>query len=117
MSNLKWYKIFDGQKEAEKRISINTPQLVVIGKVRICLVRTSRGFYAVSDQCPHRRESLSKGAINYLGEIICPGHNYIFNLGSGVEANGSCPNVATYPVEVTDDGFNIGIPVQGSVSE
>ena len=112
MSNLKWYKIFDGQREAEKRLSINTPRLVVIGKLRICLVRTSHGFYAVSDQCPHRRESLSKGAINYLGEIICPGHNYIFDLGSGVEANGNCPNVATYPIKVTDDGFKIGIPVQ-----
>jgi len=111
MSNLKWYKVFDGLEEAEKKLSINSPQLVVIGKVRICMVRTSQGFYAISDQCPHRGESLSKGTINYLGEIICPWHNYIFDIVSGAEANGNCPNVATYPIKIADDGISIGIAV------
>ncbi len=111
MSNLKWYKVFSGLEDAKKRLSINSPKLVIIGKVKICLVRTQHGFYAISDKCPHRGESLSKGAINYLGEIVCPWHNYLFDLKSGMEANNNCPNVATYEVKITDDGFSIGIPV------
>lgn len=86
----------------------NSPQLVVIDSLRICLVRVGDAFFAVGDKCSHNGESLSKGKVNFMGEVICPWHGYRFNLKTGQCAE-SCLDIPTYPVRMDDEGFFIGI--------
>ena len=106
---MEWVKIFKGLEEGISRIPEKKPQLVVVGSVRICLIRFNNNFVAIQDACSHNGESLSKGQLNYLGEIICPWHNYCFDTRSGAEINGRSAALRTYPVKIDESGFFIGI--------
>src|SRR6185436_18441952 len=105
---MEWIKIFNRPEEANERIKNGQPQLVVIGSIRICLVRINENYYAVGDKCSHNGESLSKGKVNYIGEIICPWHGYRFNLQTGRSAENN-PDIPTFPVKVNEDGLFIGV--------
>ena len=104
-----WIKIFPSKEQAFATIKEHVPQLVIIGSVRVCLVRHQNRFSAVQDSCSHNGESLSKGHVNYLGEIICPWHNYCFETLSGREVQGRSADLKTYPVKIDDTGFFVGI--------
>ena len=106
---VEWVKIFSNITEAEQRLGADKPQLVIINSKRICLVRHTNKFYAVQDTCTHSGESLSKGHINYLGEIVCPWHNYRFQLSSGRACDSSCRDLVTYSLKSDHSGFFIGI--------
>ena len=104
-----WIRIFSGLNEARQRVPEKAPQLVIIGSLKICLVRNGDNFNAVQDSCTHNGESLSKGHVNFLGEIICPWHNYCFDMRSGQELNSRSQPLRTYPVKIDDTGIFIGI--------
>ena len=105
---MEWVKILNSPAEARQRIKPNQPQLVVIGSTRICLSRLGDEFYAVGDKCSHNGESLSKGRINFIGEIVCPWHGHRFNLKTGQCAENS-PDIPVYPVKENEDGLFIGL--------
>ena len=106
---MEWIKIFSSEVEARKRIVSDKPQLLVVHGKRICLVLHHEVFQAVQDSCSHNGESLSKGQVNYLGEIICPWHNYRFDLKTGRACDSSCRELAIYPLKIDGDGFFIGL--------
>lgn len=106
---MEWLKIFPSEVEAQQRLQNNKPQLVIANGQRICLVSTNKRFFAVQDSCTHSGASLSQGTINYLGEIICPLHNYCFNLHTGQELSSRSRDLKTYPLKIDDSGFFIGI--------
>jgi nitrite reductase/ring-hydroxylating ferredoxin subunit len=106
---MEWLKIFSGEREALQRLQNNKPQLVIANGQRICLVTTNKRFSAVQDSCTHSGASLSQGTINYLGEIICPLHNYCFSLHTGQELSSRSRDLKTYPIKIDDSGFYIGI--------
>ena len=102
-------KVFSSKEEALQRMPENRPQLVIIEGKRICLVRLSEVFYAVQDSCTHNGESLSKGSVNFLGEIVCPWHHYRFDLRSGKACDSNCTDLESFNVRFDDDGLFIGI--------
>ncbi len=108
MPQLKWYRVL-GPAEAAKRIPKGKLQLVKIGKQRICIAHTDQGYRAVSDICPHLGESLSRGTINYLYEVICPWHGYRFNLTDGRECERRTPDLEVLKVELREDGLFLGV--------
>jgi 3-phenylpropionate/trans-cinnamate dioxygenase ferredoxin subunit len=107
---MEWIKIFNSEAEAKQRILPNAPQLLVLNGQRITLVLYNNTFFAVQDSCTHNGESLSKGKLNYLGEIICPWHGYRFELSSGRACDSDCADLRTYPIKIDGDGFFVGIP-------
>ncbi len=106
---MEWIRIFSSVQEADRRIDMNRPQLLIVNGQRICLVRSGEGYRAVQDACTHNGESLSKGHVNYMGEIICPWHNYCFEMATGREIQGRSADLRTYPVKADGSGFFIGI--------
>jgi nitrite reductase/ring-hydroxylating ferredoxin subunit len=106
---MNWVKIFTSKAEAIARLAQNVPRLIIISGKRICIVRREDVFYAVQDACPHNGESLSKGSVNYLGEVICPWHNYRFDLKTGRECAMRSKDLITYPVKIDDSGFYLGM--------
>lgn len=106
---MEWVKLFGSDEEARAKLSENKPQLLKVNGKRICLVLHQGSFFAVQDSCSHNGESLSKGQINYLGEIICPWHNYRFQLSSGRSCDSSCQDLMTYTLKSDDSGFFIGV--------
>ena len=107
MSN--WIKIFSSESEARQRIKPDTPQLVIVGGKRICLALHADKFFAVQDACSHNGQSLSQGAVNYLGEIVCPWHGYRFDLGTGRPCDYSNPDLVTYGIKIDESGFYLAV--------
>lgn len=106
---MEWIKIFDDEQHAKDHLRSGNPQLVIIGHRRICLVWHNHRFFAVQDRCPHNGESLSKGRVNHLGEIVCPWHHYRFRLASGQACDSSCADLKVYPTRADETGFYIAI--------
>ena len=105
---MEWIKIFSRPGEARERLKESQPQLVVIGTIRICLVRIQDNYFAVGDKCSHNGESLSKGKVNFLGDIVCPWHGYRFSLQTGQCAE-NYPDIPIYPTQENENGFFIGV--------
>lgn len=106
---MEWVRIFSSEAEARQRIVPNKPQLLVLHGKRVCLTLYNNSFYGVQDSCTHNGESLSKGHVNYLGEIVCPWHGYRFNLQNGKACDSSSRDLILYPVKADDTGFYVGI--------
>lgn len=106
---MQWVKIFPNLSEATKKIQEGATQLLVVHGMRICLARKNDRFYAVEDKCSHNGESLSKGTINYIGEVVCPWHGYRFDLKSGRESAERSRDIETYPIKADESGFFIGL--------
>ena len=106
---MEWIKVFSSGEEARKRLKDSKPQLLVIHGKRLCVVLRADHFYVVQDSCSHNGESLSKGTVNYLGEIICPWHGHQFSLASGRECSERSSDLNTYPVKEEEDGLFVGL--------
>lgn len=106
---MEWVKIFGGSAEAAKRLTENKPQLLVVHGKRICLVKHDEQFYAVGDKCPHHGESLSKGMVNFAGEVVCPWHGHQFNIKTGREYQERDADLITFPIREEADGLYIGV--------
>ncbi|MEO8474211.1 MAG: Rieske (2Fe-2S) protein [Chryseolinea sp.] len=106
---MEWLKLFESESEARARIKEHKPQLLIVNSKRICLSMHQGQFYAVQDACSHHGESLSKGIVNFMGEIVCPLHHYRFELSSGRATDSSCPDLITFDLKSNESGFFIGI--------
>ena len=106
---MEWVKIFSSFHETEKALSPKQPRLLVVRGVRICLVLKEGHVYAVEDKCPHNGESLSKGTINFVDEIVCPWHGQRFDLKTGRECAERSRDLITYPIKIEAEGVFIGL--------
>ena len=106
---MEWIKIFASDGELESALKIDQPRLLLVRGRRICIVRRENALLAVEDACPHNGESLSKGAVNYIGEIVCPWHGQRFNLITGREAAEQSRDLITYPIRQGPDGVFLGL--------
>ena len=106
---MKWYKVFESEGVANKTVEPQKAVLLQIGDKRLSIARHNGEYHVTDDKCPHNGESLSKGQVNYLGEIICPWHNYRFSLKHGTECENRTHDLATYSVEKREDGIFVGI--------
>ncbi len=104
-----WIKIFPSIDEMKKVVFPQQPRLLVVRGKRICLVRLDHELLAVEDSCPHNGESLSKGAVNYLGEVVCPWHGQRFNLKTGRECAERSRDLVTYPIRQDTEGVFIAL--------
>jgi len=106
---MNWIKIFETRTAALEALPENHPRLLRVSGLRICLVRRGAEIYAVQDRCTHNGASLSNGIVNYLGEIVCPLHQYQFDLKTGRSCGQRASDLVSYPLRETDDGILIGI--------
>ena len=106
---MEWVRIFPTSIAARETLSADRPRQLAVGDKRICLVLHNDSILAIDDKCSHNGESLSKGTINFLGEVICPWHGYRFNLKTGRESGERSHDLVTYPVKEEDDGVFLGL--------
>jgi len=102
-----WIKIFESSAAANTALIENQPRLLLVRGKRICIVKHDRKLLAVQDTCSHNGESLSKGTINYLGEVICPLHHYQFNLKTGRECSQRSNDLECFPIRESEEGVFI----------
>jgi nitrite reductase/ring-hydroxylating ferredoxin subunit len=104
-----WVKIFSSVGEMEQAVAPKQPRLLIVRGKRICLVREDHQLRAIEDRCSHNGESLSKGSVNFMSEVVCPLHGYRFNLKTGRESSERSKDLVTYPVREDQEGIFIGL--------
>lgn len=81
-----------------------------LGEKEIALIRLGEDFYGFQLFCPHRGASLLSAFTNGVGELICPLHEYRFDLKSGQVKSGFCENLEVFACTLTEEGLKIQIP-------
>jgi 3-phenylpropionate/trans-cinnamate dioxygenase ferredoxin subunit len=104
-----WIKIFETVDAANNALIENHPRLLVVRGKRICIVKHSGKFLAVQNNCTHSGGSLHQGTINFLGEIVCPMHQYQFNLKTGRENGQRSNDLECFPIRESEEGVFISL--------
>lgn len=84
-------------------------KMVKIGDNSFCIARIGENFYVFESHCPHRKASLVQGFITSNKEVVCPLHEYRFDLENGQVRNGQCPDLKTFAVTFDETGLKIMI--------
>ena len=79
------------------------------GRKTVALTKLGGHYGAVDNRCPHQGGPLGQGTLEN-DKIRCPWHGFDFDPFTGEAAGGPDFNVATYPVDVRDDGIYVGTP-------
>lgn len=88
----------------------NRPEIFYAAGRKLCAVKTTEGFFAIEDKCPHNGFSLSQGTTTPDGiSIVCPLHRYAYNLKTGRCSHSSGGGARVFPMEEREDGLYIGI--------
>lgn len=96
--------ILEAHKDADKIFPNRKIRLIKVGQKRISVVRLQNDFYAFDNNCPHLDYPLSEGIINPTGRVICPWHNYSFNLLTGQESELRCKSLKCYTINRNEKG-------------
>ncbi len=97
-------KLFNSLQEATQNVALGKSVLLRASdengkEEQICLSHTKDGFFAVQNKCSHSGADLHKGFINEKNEVVCPLHNYCFDLKTGKITRGNAPSLKTYKLE------------------
>ena len=100
MSEFEWVKVADIEELIRRR-----KKMVSVDGEDIALFLDGDNVYALNDVCIHKQRSLSKGTL-LNGRVICPGHQWAYNLETGWEAEmEECQ--PTYPVKVENGEVHV----------
>ena len=106
---MEWIKIFENVDAANKALTENQPRLLIVREKRICLVKRNGKILAVQNNCTHSGGSLHQGTVNQLGQVVCPVHQYQFNLKTGQEVSQRSSDLECFVVRESEEGFFIGL--------
>src|SRR5689334_21884280 len=104
---MEWVKIFESSATANEVLIENKPRLLIVREKRICLVKREGKFFAVQNNCTHSGGSLSQGTVNFLGEVVCPVHQYQFNLKTGRENGQRSNDLECFPIKENEEAVFI----------
>ena len=103
MKKLNWQKVAEIAEIPEGRV-----KAVSCGRENICLTHFQGKWAALDNACPHQGGPLGEGSIEN-GLLRCPWHGWDFDPLTGKPPGGYDDGVATYPLEIRDDGVYIGL--------
>jgi nitrite reductase/ring-hydroxylating ferredoxin subunit len=75
---------------------------------RISIFNIEGEFFAIYDQCPHKKTApLIRGTLNGVG-VKCPNHGYRFDLKTGECDRGERFNTRVFSIKIVQDNILIG---------
>lgn len=81
----------------------------VAGEKEIVLAKKDEELFAFAAVCPHASFPMKDGYINSKGCIVCPKHDYQFNMLHGRCVNVEDYKIKRYKTEQREDGWYIEI--------
>jgi len=102
-------KLFDSEESAAKAVPLGSTRKIIIKEKDFLLIHTPNGFVISDYLCPHRNEPLLKSKLNAFDELICPLHEYRFNLKTGSESSNRCKSLTIYQIALKSDGLFLEI--------
>jgi len=103
-------KLFDNMDIALKKVPEQKVLKVTINKKEYLLLNYRGCLTLTESHCPHMQHPLKECKFNGFNEIICPLHEYRFNIKTGEESAGRCGPLSVFPVKVNDLGLFVEIP-------
>ncbi|HTL83264.1 MAG TPA: Rieske 2Fe-2S domain-containing protein [Bacteroidia bacterium] len=101
----RWHRMNDDPE----KFPLGKPVLRHFAGMKICVIRTSKGIFAIQEKCPHNGFSLALGNCSEdEGAIICPLHRYQFDLTTGRARGGAAEAARVFPIEKREDGYYLG---------
>ena len=100
-----WYKIAQSLAEIDFTAN-NLTELEINGKI-ICVGLHNNQIFACTQKCPHAGGLLANGYIDAVGNLVCPLHQYKFNIKNGKNISGEGYFLKTFRVEEREDGLFI----------
>lgn len=97
-------RIFSSFHEAEKALPDKKPKKLIINGRALCIVRLAGEIFVTDNICPHNKASLSGGWVNAYRELICPLHQYRYDLNTGRESASRCEDLETFKVRIDEKG-------------
>ena len=101
---IRWLKVLAPDELPEGRV-----KPVSCGRKTVCMTRHKGIYAALDNKCPHQGGPLGEGSIEN-GWLRCPWHGWDFHPLTGKPPGGYDDGVATYRVDVRDDGVYVGMP-------
>jgi len=74
--------------------------------VTVCVARLHGKPLALDNVCPHRGGPLAEGSVEH-GKIVCPWHQWEFDLATGVSSHSVHARVAAYPLQTLGTEISI----------
>jgi len=87
-------------------LEIGKSAIIEVGDKEIALFNYKGNFYAIDNTCPHRGAPLGEGRI-VEGILICPNHEWRFELKSGWCPQNPELSTEVYPIKVHDEKIYI----------
>ena len=83
-------------------LEIGKSAIIEVGDKEIALFNYKGNFYAIDNTCPHRGSPLGEGRVEE-GILICPNHEWRFELKSGWCPQNPELSTEVYPIKVSDE--------------
>lgn len=83
-------------------------RVVEVNGMEVALFNLDGTFYAIDNTCVHQGGPLGEGMLE--GEtVICPWHNWRYNIKTGVSPVNPSVKVKTYSVKVENDEVKVAV--------
>lgn len=79
-------------------------KVVVVNGTEVAIFKHQGRFIAIQNRCPHEGAPLAEGSIDG-NEVVCPRHNFRFNIGTGACSNEPTLCAKTFKLVPQDNGF------------
>lgn len=99
----RWHRVAAVDELADGEV-----RAVTAGTKRLAVVRVNGEHAALDGACPHQGGPLGEGTLAD-GVLRCPWHGWAFDALTGAPSSDDYEAVATFPVEVRDDGVYVEV--------
>jgi nitrite reductase/ring-hydroxylating ferredoxin subunit len=79
-----------------------------IGETHLVVCRTGGELHAFNGICPHRGAMLGQGTLDGQA-VICPWHNWEFDVTTGKGVTNEQSSIPVYPVRVENGDIFVGL--------
>jgi len=106
------YRFVKVMKETE--LPVGKSAIVSAGEEEIALFNYKGEYYAITNKCPHRGAPLGEGRIEE-GIVICPNHEWRYELATGNNMQNPELKIKSYPVRIKNEYIYIGLEKEGEI--
>ena len=92
-------------------LEIGKSAIIEVADKEIALFNYKGNFYAIDNTCPHRGSPLGEGRVEE-GILICPNHEWRFELKSGWCPQNPELSTEVYPIKVSDEKIYVRLEKQ-----
>jgi nitrite reductase (NADH) small subunit/3-phenylpropionate/trans-cinnamate dioxygenase ferredoxin subunit len=92
----------------QEDLPIGKSAIVYVGEEEIAVFNYKGKYYAIANKCLHKGSSLGEGRIEE-GVVICPNHEWRYDLKTGESPQNPCLKTKIYEVKTENAEIKIGV--------